>query len=141
LTCAAVVLLNENGLSAKNSFSLKTELQANGDRKILLAGHFGLQEVETFEKAWQEQPLPASAHVSLDLGGLEFLDSAGSLALLDLADRIKAGGGSCSLTNVPAKARILSISSMKRLSEAMSVVTKKPILSVNGDGFWILFRT
>ena len=128
----------KNRLSAKNSFSLKTEIQANGDRKILLAGHFGLQEVETFEKALQEQRLPTSIHTSLDLSGLEFLDSAGALALLDLADRIKAGGGSCSLINAPAKAQdiinLINLEEVKR-TPLIGDGKKTDFVSKVGDGF------
>ena len=128
----------KTGLSSKNSFSLKTEIQANGDRKILLAGHFGLQEVETFEKALPQQPLPTPAHTSLDLGGLEFLDSAGALALLVLADRIKAGGGSCSLTNVPAKARdIINLINLEEVKGTPLIGDgkKTDFVSKVGDGF------
>jgi phospholipid/cholesterol/gamma-HCH transport system permease protein len=128
----------KNRLSAKNSFSLKTEIQANGDRKILLAGHFGLQEVETFEQALQEQRLPTSIHTSLDLSGLEFLDSAGALALLDLADRIKAGGGSCFLINAPAKAQdiinIINLEEVKR-TPLIGDGKKTDLISQIGDGF------
>ncbi len=106
-------------LPADKSFSFTTEIQPNGDRKILLAGHLGLREVEDFEKKLKiNLPQASSTHTSLDLRDLDFVDSAGALALLELADGIKTQGGSCSLDNVPAKAQkildLIDIESLKR---------------------------
>jgi phospholipid/cholesterol/gamma-HCH transport system permease protein len=126
-------------LPSATSFSLKTAVQPNGVRKVLLAGHLGLQEVETFEKAMRQERLQTAADaVSLDLGGLEFVDSAGALALLELAQRIKARGGECSLDNVPAKVQgILDLINIKALSQAPLIAAGKrtDFISLVGDGF------
>jgi phospholipid/cholesterol/gamma-HCH transport system permease protein len=126
-------------LPADKSFSFKTEIQPNGDRKILLAGHLGLQMVEVFEKKIAaDWPQAGSTHTSLDLRDLEFVDSAGALALLELADRIKAGGGSCSLENVPAKAQgILDLIDIEALKQRPLLGEGKKVdfISQIGDGF------
>lgn len=86
-----------NSLPAHRSFSLTAEIQPNGNRKLLLAGHLGLREVENFEKDLKIHLSQAGpTHTSLDLTELEFIDSAGALALLELAAGIKTQGGSCS---------------------------------------------
>lgn len=126
-------------LSGYNSFSLKTAMQANGERKVLLSGHLGLQEVEILEQSWHEQLLPASpAHTSLDLGGLEFLDSAGAVALLDLAGRLNAAGGTSSLDNVPAKAQdiinLINFEELKR-EPLLGAGPKTDAISRIGDWF------
>jgi phospholipid/cholesterol/gamma-HCH transport system permease protein len=128
-----------NSLSADSPFSLKTETLPNGDRKISLAGHLGLQELETFEKKVQaDWPQTIPAHTSLDLGGLEFLDSASALAVLELAERIKAQDGGCSLDNIPTKIQgILDLIDMKALTQAPLTGDGKKIdfVSQVGNGF------
>ncbi len=126
-------------MPADKSFSFKTEIQPNGDRKILLAGHLGLQMVEVFEKSIQA----SSTHTSLDLRDIDFLDSAGALALLELADRIKARGGSCSLDNVPAKAQgILGLIDIEALKQKplLGAGRKIDLISRIGDEFLILIQ-
>lgn len=120
-------------------FSLKTEALPNGERKIALAGHLGLQEVETFEKEvpadWSKT---TTARTVIDLGGLEFLDSAGALAILELAEGIKVRGGACSLDNIPTKIQgILDLIDVKTLKQAPLIGDGKKIDFVSrvGNGF------
>jgi phospholipid/cholesterol/gamma-HCH transport system permease protein len=127
-----------NHLSAETSFNLKTEVQPNGDRKIFLTGHVGLQEVETFEKRLQADLPPTSpAHTSFDLSGLDFVDSAGALAVLELTHKIQAQGGSCSLDNVPAQVQsILNLIDIKALRQTPLIGGKKiDFISLVGNGF------
>jgi phospholipid/cholesterol/gamma-HCH transport system permease protein len=129
----------KNRLSAQTSFSLKTARQPNGDRLVYLAGHLGLQEVAGFEQAWHEQRLStASGHTSFDLSNLAFLDSAGAVALLDLAERLKAAGGTCSLNNVPAKAQdIINLINLEELKHEplLGQGQRTDFVSRIGDGF------
>ena len=131
-------------LPADKSFSFKTEIQPNGDRKILLAGHLGLQMVEVFEKKIKANwPQASSTHTSLDLRDLDFVDSAGALALLELADRIKAGGGSCSLDNVPAKAQgILDLIDIEALKQRPLLGEGKKVdfISQIGESFLVFVQ-
>ncbi len=120
-------------------FTLKTEVQPNGDRKLALAGHLGLQEVETFETQIQaDWPPTTPSRTSLDLSGLEFIDSAGAVAILELSEKIKAQGGSCSLENVPAKIQgIIDLIDIKALTQAPLIGggEKTDFVSQVGDGF------
>ena len=133
-----------NSLPAHRSFSLTTEIQPNGNRKLLLAGHLGLREVENFEKDLKIHLSQAgSTHTSLDLTELEFIDSAGALALLELAAGIKTQGGSFSLDNVPAKAQkildLIDIESLKR-QPLLGGGKKIGIISEIGEGFLAFVR-
>ncbi len=120
-------------------FTLKTDVQPNGDRKLSLAGRLGLQEVGAFEAqvhaAW---PQTTPTRTSADLSGLEFVDSAGALAILELAERIKAQGGTCTLDNVPAKVQgILNLIDIKALTQPALIGNGKKVNFVSqvGDGF------
>jgi phospholipid/cholesterol/gamma-HCH transport system permease protein len=79
----------------------------------------------------------------LDLGGLEFLDSAGALAILELAERIKSQGVGCSLDNVPARIQsILELINIKALTLAdrSGEGKKTHFISLVGDGFLEFIR-
>jgi phospholipid/cholesterol/gamma-HCH transport system permease protein len=133
-----------NSLPAHKSFSFRTEIQPDGNKKIFFAGHLGLQEVEDFEKNLKMDLSQAdSAHTSLDLKDLEFVDSAGALALLELAESLKAQGGSCSLDNVPAKAQkildLIDLEALKR-QPILGAEKKGSFISEIGEGFLSFVR-
>ncbi len=121
-----------------NRFSLKIEAQPDGGRKVTLAGHLGLQEVQRFERAMQaDLPELIGVRSCWDLSGLEFADSAGALAILALMEKIKAQGGHCSLANVPPKVQgILDLIDIKALTQPAPVKEKKAgFISLVGEEF------
>ena len=134
----------KKSLLADKRFSLKTEVQPNGDRQLALAGYLGLQEVETFEQRLRaDLPQTPSSHTSFDLSGLTFIDSAGAVAILGVSERIKAQGGSCSLENVPVKIQgILDLIDIKALSQPPLIGggKKTDFVSRVGDGFLEFIR-
>lgn len=126
-----------NHLSSETTFSLKTQVQPNGDRRIFLTGRLGLKDIETFVKSLQvDQPI-ASAHTSFDLSGVDFMDSAGALAVLEMAHSIQAQGGNCSLENVPANVQsILNLIDIRALTQTPLIGGKKiDFISLVGNGF------
>jgi phospholipid/cholesterol/gamma-HCH transport system permease protein len=132
-----------NKRPADTSFHLQIEDQPTGDRRIFLAGHLGLQEVESFEIKMKEartQTIPR--HTSFDLSELDFIDSAGALAVLARGHKIKARGGSFSLDNVPAKVQsILNLIDIETLMQAPPVSGKRiDFISRLGDGFLDLIQ-
>lgn len=124
-------------------FTLTTQAQANGARQLALAGRLGLQEVGTFQAEVQAGwPQSAPARTSMDLSGLEFVDSAGALAILKLAENIKARGGSCILENVPARIQdILNLIDIEALTQpALITGQKSDFVSRIGAGFLDFFQ-
>jgi phospholipid/cholesterol/gamma-HCH transport system permease protein len=111
----------------------------DGGRRVSFRGSLMLLELENIMdhlQALAQQPFPG--HTALDLQDLHYADSAGALAILELAENIKARGGSCSLENVSPKLQgLLNLIDIKALSQPplRGSGPQKDIISRVGDGF------
>ncbi len=85
---------------------------------LRVVGEIDLSTVEDL-KAAVRPCFSESSQVELDLGGLEFMDSSGLGALVQLAREGAGRGSSLTLTNVTARThRLLEISGLAAVLEA-----------------------
>lgn len=120
------------------------EEQPEGQRRIGLSGSLVLLELESINPQLQAEVEKAfSGHTVLDLGGLTYADSAGALAILDAAEKIKALGGTCALDNVsPTIQGLLNLIDIQALNQPPQggVGRKKDFITRLGDGFLAFLR-
>jgi len=111
----------------------------NGDSQVFLAGELRLQEIKAFEAEVQGGwPQATTGRTSLDLGGLEFIDSAGALAILELQAGLQAQGVICTLDNAPAKIQdILNLIDIRKLAQPplLGGGREENFITRVGDGF------
>jgi len=87
-------------------FTLAVEGNKGKKVRLSISGYISLDNLLSFRSesgSFLSSMTPAS--LTVDLGGLEYVDSAGALALLDLKDEAEALAIPCSFVNVSEKTR------------------------------------
>jgi phospholipid/cholesterol/gamma-HCH transport system permease protein len=125
-------------------FQLQIEALPDGGRRLVCRGSLVLLELEhvtgQFQALAQE---PVAGHTSLDLQDLQYVDSAGALAILELAENIKARGGSCSIDHIPPTVQgLLNLIDVQALNQPplIGAGRQKDFVTRVGDGFLEFLR-
>ncbi len=124
---------------SRRSITLEIHQTPDGGRRVNFRGSLVLLELENIMDQLQvlaQQPFPG--HTTLDLQELHYVDSAGALAILELAEHIKTRGGSCAVENVSPKLQgLLNLIDIKALSQPplRGSGPQKDFISRVGDGF------
>lgn len=103
--------------------TLHTESDADGSPRLIAAGEIDLSNIGQFNKALAEASSGSQPTVTVDLGAVKYVDSAGINALFDYADQVDH----LHIIVHPFLIRVLTISG---LSEVASV---EPAPEVTGD--------
>ncbi len=116
----------------KRQYTITIQPQPDGGQKLLISGRLELFDLAIFSR--EIQPLlqqPQLSSVGLDLGGLEYLDSAGALAVLQLAEKLKSQGIICTLDNISPK--------IKKILDLIDIqaLTHPPLITVGKRFGWI----
>ncbi|MGQ9920775.1 MAG: ABC transporter permease [Desulfobacca sp.] len=125
-------------------FQIKIDELPDGGRRVGFQGSFVLQELEHVTGRLQTLAQgPFAGHTCLDLQDLQYVDSAGALAILELADNIKAAGGSCSLDHVSPKVQgLLNLIDVQAINKPplIGAGRRQDFISRVGDGFLAFLR-
>lgn len=105
--------------------SLSVSARNDSGRSVLaLSGELDLAAVPRLREEAEGRITSGCAALSLDLGGVTFLDSSGLGVLVELRTRARSSGVEFELVNVPSgPARIIAISG---LAETLGLVTPEP---------------
>jgi len=125
-------------------FQIHLETGEDGSRRVVLQGAIALQGLEAVTAQLQAvAQAPCGGHTSLDLSGLEYVDSAGALAILKLAEAIKAQGRTCSIDHAsPNVQGLLNLIDLQALVQPSLVGTgrRQDVISQIGEGFLAFLR-
>ncbi len=77
---------------------------AGGKALLNIRGNIGIENTEEFKKMGR-QALAVTPEIEVDLSGVDFVDSVGAGALVDLANQASEMGGKLILVSVPPKIR------------------------------------
>ncbi len=125
-------------------FHLQIDESADGSRRIRFRGSLVLLELEHVTAQLQvlgERPF--AGHTSLDLQDLEYVDSAGAMAILDLAEKIKAQSGSCPIDHAsPTVQGLLNLIDIQALNQPplIGIGGQQDFITRLGDGFLEFLR-
>ena len=126
------------------NFQLRLETAPDGSRRLALQGAIVLRGLEVVVAQLQEvAQTPFNGHNSLDLSGLEYVDSAGALAILNLAEAIKAQGRTCSIDHAsPTVQGLLNLIDLQALSQPTLLAggRQPDFISQVGEGFLAFLR-
>jgi anti-sigma B factor antagonist len=92
--------------------TLNTDRGTDGTLRVIAAGEIDLSNIDLFTKALTAAVAGAGSAITVDLGAVKYVDSAGINALFSLADQV----GHIHLIVHPLLMRVLTISGLTELA-------------------------
>jgi anti-anti-sigma factor len=102
--------------------TLNTDRGTDGTPRVIAAGEIDLSNIEVFTQALATAAANASSGITVDLGAVKYVDSAGINALFSLADQV----GHMQLIVHPFLMRVLTISGLTELADVEPAPTVSP---------------
>lgn len=125
--------------AGSTKFQLQTEAQPDGGRRVAWVGELTLLELEHVSGQLQElEERSPGGPTFFDLSKLTYADSAGALAILATAEKIKSQGGICDIRNAsPAIQGLLNLIDIQALAQPplLGAERQKDMITRVGDGF------